>query len=181
MNPYWLIVQERAAAYSVAQEKPDATLLSGLPVLAKHAEDFSFFHTLHVMQFCLSVIVFEDCPPHLRTPTGVPDLARLVPEDADALTALTTAEDLRAQFGMGLTEGLCAVEDQVTATGRARTAVQRVLDQVPHGATGRERMLDIVYELRDDPRAIAAVIALTAVALREVAGQQGPGAAPARP
>ncbi|NUK03224.1 hypothetical protein [Streptomyces lunaelactis] len=65
------------------------------------------------------------------------------------------------------------VEDQVTATSRARETVRRVLEQVPYGTAGRERMLDIVYELRDDPRAIAGGLALTAAALREVAVQQG--------
>ncbi|MFI5748882.1 hypothetical protein ACIBBE_23805 [Streptomyces sp. NPDC051644] len=53
---------ERAAEYSLAQAQPGASMLAGLPVLAEHAEDFSPFHTLHVCQFCLAVIVFEDCP-----------------------------------------------------------------------------------------------------------------------
>ncbi|MFC8570797.1 hypothetical protein ACFUIW_34075 [Streptomyces sp. NPDC057245] len=174
MTGYWTLVQHRAAEYSLAQQQPGASLLAGLPVMAAHAAAFSPFHTLHVAQFCLAVIVSEDCPDHLRGPAGVPDLARLVPEDTDALTVLTTAEDQRALFGSGLAEELRNVEDQVAATGRARAAVQRVLDQVPHGLAGRQRMLDIVYELRDDPRAISAFLALTAVALREVAVQQGP-------
>ncbi|MER7111162.1 hypothetical protein [Streptomyces sp. NPDC000229] len=180
MNPYWTIVQQRAVDYSLAQSRPDASLTAGLPVLAAHAADFSPFHTLHVAQFCLAVIVFEDCPVHLRTPDGVPDLDRLVPEDADAFTVLAAAEDQRALFGSGLAEELRNVEDQVAGTGRARAAVRRVLEQVPYGAPGRERMLDIVYELRDDPRAIAGFIALTAAALREVAAQQGPADASAR-
>ncbi|MFE4698686.1 hypothetical protein ACFRIC_16630 [Streptomyces sp. NPDC056738] len=49
-----------------------------------------------------------------------------------------------------------------------------MLEQVPHGPTGREGMLDIIYEPRDDPRATAGVIALTTAAPREVAPQQGP-------
>ncbi|MFF2331674.1 hypothetical protein [Streptomyces sp. NPDC058103] len=95
------------------------------------------------MQLCLTVIVFEDCPDHLRTTAGVPDFDRLVPPDTDALTVLTTAEQQRTLFGRGLDEELRNVEDQVAGTGRARAAVQRVLDQIPHGAAGRERMLDI--------------------------------------
>ncbi|WP_435058375.1 hypothetical protein [Streptomyces sp. bgisy060] len=180
MNLYWSIVQQRAAEYSLAQAQPGASLLSGLPVLAAHAAHFSPFHTLHVAQFCLAVVVFEDCPDHLRTPGGVPDLDRLVPKDADALTVLTTAQEQRALFGTGLDEELRNVEDQVAATDRARAAVQQVLEQVPYGRAGRERMLDIVYELRDDPRAIAGVIALTTAALREVSDQQGPADASAR-
>ncbi|MDJ0466141.1 hypothetical protein [Streptomyces sp. H27-C3] len=173
MNPYWTIVQERAAVFSLAHSRPGGSLLDGLPVLAAHAEEFSPFHTLH-MQFCLSVIVFEDCPEHLRTPQRIPDLDRLVPEDADALTVLTTAEKQRTLFGTGLDEELRNVEDQVAGTGRARATIQRVLDQVPNGLAGRERMLDIVSELRDDPRAIAGVVALTTAALREVAANQAP-------
>ncbi|KAB1978516.1 hypothetical protein [Streptomyces triticiradicis] len=181
MNAYWPIVQRRAAAYSLAHSRQGASLLDGLPVLAAHAADFSPFHTLHIMQFCLAVIVFEDCPEHLRTPQRIPDLDRLVPENADALTVLTTAEKQHTLFGAGLDEELRNVEDQVAGTGRARATVQRVLEQVPYGPTGRERMLDIVYELRDDPRAIAGVIALTTAALREVAAQQGLADASARP
>ncbi|GAA1110995.1 hypothetical protein [Streptomyces javensis] len=180
MNLYWSIVQQRAAEYSLAQAEPGASLVAGLPVLAAHAEDFSPFHTLHVAQFCLAVIVFEDCPDHLRAPGGVPDLGRLVPQDADALTVLTAAVEQRALFGTALDEELRNVEDQVAATARARATVQRVLEQVPYGSAGREQMLDIVYELRDDPRAIAGVIALTTAALREVAVQQGPADASAR-
>jgi hypothetical protein len=104
-----------------------------------------------------------------------------VPADSDALTVLATAENQRDLFGSGLTEELRNVEDQVAGTDRARVAVRSVLEQVPYGTPGRKRMLDIVYELRDDPRAIAGVIALTAAALREVAGQQGPVDASAGP
>ncbi|MFH8294919.1 hypothetical protein [Streptomyces sp. NPDC018059] len=174
MNLYWMIVQERAAEFSLAHSRPGGSLLDGLPVLAAHAEEFSPFHTLHIMQFCLSVIVFEDCPEHLRTPQRIPDLDRLVPEDADALTVLTAAEKQRTLFGTGLDEELRSVEDQVAGTGRARTVVQRVLDQVPDGLAGRGRMLDIIAELQDDPRAIAGVVALTTAALREVAANQAP-------
>ncbi|MGW0672553.1 hypothetical protein [Streptomyces sp. NPDC002746] len=173
MNRYWTILQDRAARFSLAQQAPGATLTDGLPVLAAHAAEFSAFHMLHVMQLCLSVIVYEDCPDHLRNSAGVPDLEQLVPTDTDALTILTTAERMRALFGLGLDEELRNVEDQVAGTTRAQAAVQQVLDQVPRGEPGRQRMLDIVYELRDDPRAIAAFISLTAAALRELAAQQG--------
>ncbi|MET9427893.1 MULTISPECIES: hypothetical protein [unclassified Streptomyces] len=180
MNHYWTIVQQRAAEYTLAQSRPGASLTAGLPVLAAHAADFSPFHTLHVAQFCLAVIVFEDCPAHLRTPAGVPDLDCLVPADADVFTVLAAAEEQRALFGGRLDEELGHVEDQVAATGRARETVRRVLEQVPYGAAGRERMLGIIYELREEPRVIAAVLALTAAALREVAVQQGPADASAR-
>lgn len=174
MNQYWTIVQERAADFSLAHSRPGNSLLDGLPVLAAHAADFSPFHTLHIMQFCLSVIVFEDCPEHLRTPQRIPDLDRLVPEDADALTVLTTAEKQRTLFGTGLDEELRNVECQVAGTVRARETVQQVLDQVPNGRAGRKRMLDIISELQDDPRAIAGVVALTTAALREVAANPAP-------
>ncbi|MFF3731020.1 hypothetical protein ACFYXM_12020 [Streptomyces sp. NPDC002476] len=174
MNPYWTIVQQRAAEYSLAHARPDAPLTAGLPVLAAHAADFSPLQTLHIAQFCLSVIVFEDCPAYLRTPAGIPDLDRLVPIGADALTVLTTAEDQRALFGRGLDEELRNVEDQVAGVARARSVVQKVLQQVPHGLKGRERMVNIIADLEGDPRAIAGVIGLTAAALREVARQQGP-------
>ncbi|MFJ9239738.1 hypothetical protein ACIRJ3_32725 [Streptomyces anulatus] len=174
VNLYWMIVQDRAAEFSLACSRPGRSPLDGLPVLAAHAAEFSPFHTLHIMQFCLSVIVFEDCPEHLRTPQRIPDLDRLVPEDADALTVLTTAERQHTLFGTGLDEELRNVEDQVAGTGRARATVQRILDQVPNGLAGRERMLDIVYELQDDPRAIAGVVALTTAALREVAVNPAP-------
>ncbi|MCZ0983916.1 hypothetical protein O1L60_44945 [Streptomyces diastatochromogenes] len=173
MNHYWTIVQERAAEYSLAHARPDAPLTAGLPVLAAHAADFSPLQTLHVMQFCLTVIVFEDCPAHLRTPAGIPDLDRLVPIDTDALTVLTTAEKQRDLFGRGLGEELRNVEDQVAGVARARTVVQTVLQQVPHGLKGRERMVDAIASLEGDMRAITGVIGLTAAALREVAIQQG--------
>ncbi|MFE3629357.1 hypothetical protein [Streptomyces goshikiensis] len=179
MNLYWPIVQERAAVFSSAQQRPGAALLNGFPVLVAHAADFSPFHTLHIMQFCLAVIVFEDCPNHLRNSAGVPDLEQLVPTDTDALTILTTAEQQQTLFGRGLDEELRNVEDQVAGTTRARTAVQQILDQAPRGRAGRERMLDVVYELRDDPRAIAGFVELTASALREIATQQGPADASA--
>lgn len=179
MNLYWTIVQHRAAEYSLAHARPDAPLTAGLPVLAAHAEDFSPVHTLHIAQYCLCVIVFDDCPPHLRTPAGIPDLDRLVPADSDALTVLATAENQRDLFGGGLAEELRNVEDQLAADGRARAVVQAVLKQVPYGTVGRGRMLDLVWTLRDDPRAIAGAIALTAAALREVARQQGPAPASA--
>ncbi|MDX2825991.1 hypothetical protein PV416_34230 [Streptomyces ipomoeae] len=60
------------------------------------------------------------------------------------------------------------VEDQIAATGRARAALQTVPDNAPHGEAGRQRALDALYELRDDPRALCAVIGLTAAALQSV-------------
>ncbi|MEU5476902.1 hypothetical protein [Streptomyces mirabilis] len=179
MNLYWSIVEHRAVDYFTAQSQPDASPLAGLPVLAAHAAQFSPFHTLHVAQFLLTAIVADDCPDHLRNGNGIPDIDRLVPEDADAFTVLMTAEEQRRLFGGHLDEELRNVEDQVAATRRARATVQQVLEQVPHGRAGRARMLDIVYELRDDPRAIAGVLALTTAALREVAVQRGPADASA--
>jgi hypothetical protein len=155
VNLYWSIVEHRAVDYFTAQSQPDAPLLAGLPVLAAHAAQFSPFHTLHVAQFLLAAIV------------------------ADAFTVLMAAEEQSRLFGGRLDEALLNVEDQVAATRRARATVQQVLEQVPHGRAGRARMLDIVYELRDDPRAIAGVLALTTAALREVAVQRGPADASA--
>ncbi|MGW1976821.1 hypothetical protein [Streptomyces sp. NPDC001889] len=40
--------------------------------------------------------------------------------------------------------------------------------------------MPLFHTLRDDPRAIAGIIGLTVVALREVTAQQGPAGAPAR-
>jgi hypothetical protein len=72
VNPYWTIAQHRAAEYSLAHARPDAPLTAGLPVLAAHAADFTPVYTLHIAAYCLSVIVFEDCPPHLRTRSASP-------------------------------------------------------------------------------------------------------------
>ncbi|HWU05882.1 MAG TPA: hypothetical protein VN520_05720, partial [Streptomyces sp.] len=98
----------------------------------------------------------------------VPDLKRLVLDSADAVTTLSVAEDLRAMRGMRLDEALEHVEDLVSATARARVAVQSVLEQVPHGAEGRARMLDIFFELRGDSSAITGVLALTGNAMYAV-------------
>ncbi|MFI9781080.1 hypothetical protein ACIHCV_41725 [Streptomyces sp. NPDC051956] len=72
-----------------------------------------------------------------------------------------TVDGQRSVFGGRLDEELRNVEDQVAATGRARATIQLVLVLVlvPHGREGRARMLDFVYGLRDDPRAIAGVLA----------------------
>ncbi|GGN46746.1 hypothetical protein [Streptomyces fuscichromogenes] len=59
-------------------------------------------------------------------------------------------------------------EAQITATARARAALQAVFENARHGAAGRERAITVLYELRDDPRALCAVIGLTAAALQSV-------------
>ncbi|MEW1552005.1 hypothetical protein [Streptomyces tsukubensis] len=164
MNPtYWTIVMQRAAVYSLAQEHPGAFADGRAP--DPRGARRGLRGGPH------APIVFEDCPDHLRTPAGIPDIDRLVPLDADALTVLTTAEQQRPLFGRGLDEELRNVEDQVAGTVRARATVQQVLDQVPHGTAGRKRMLDLFHEMRDGPRAIAGVIGLTTAALHEVAAQ----------
>ncbi|MFJ4741218.1 hypothetical protein [Streptomyces sp. NPDC088775] len=169
---YWKIVQERAAECWVAHTQPGASSLAGLPAMATHAEQFGFSYTLHVAQMLLSGVVFKRCPDQLRTAGGVPDLQRLVLDSADAITTLTAAEDLRAVRGMRLDEALEHVEDLVSATAHARVAVQSVLEQVAHDAQGWARMLDIFYELRDDPSAIAGVLALTGNAMHAVVTPQ---------
>ncbi|WP_461712285.1 hypothetical protein [Streptomyces sp. DSM 41013] len=60
------------------------------------------------------------------------------------------------------------VEQQIAATGRARSAVQAVLDAAPNGLPGRQRALDALWELHDDPRAVCSVLTLTAAAMRAV-------------
>jgi hypothetical protein len=169
---YWRIVQTRAAECWVAHARPGASSLACLPAMATHAAQFSFSHTLHVAQMLLSGVVFKRCPDQFRSVSGIPDLKRLVLDSADAGTTLTVAEDLRAWRGMRLDEALEHVEDLVMAIARARAAVQGVLEQVPHGAQGRARMLDILFEFRDDPSAIAGVLALTGNAMHAVIGSQ---------
>ncbi|MEU5662158.1 hypothetical protein [Streptomyces longwoodensis] len=178
---YWKIVQEHTAECWVAHARPGASSLAGLPAMATHAEQFGFSYTLHVAQMLLSGVVFKRCPDQLRTAAGVPDLKRLVLDSADAITTLTVAEDLRAVRGMRLDEALEHVEDLVSATARARVAVQSVLEQVPHGAEGRARMLDIFFELRRDSAAIAGVLALTGNAMYAVIVPQSSNTADGEP
>ncbi|MBT2460000.1 TetR/AcrR family transcriptional regulator [Streptomyces sp. ISL-86] len=117
-------------------------------------------------------------PPHLRTPEGIPDLALLVPETASALITLTAAEQVRAMTGMGLGQALDGVEEAIPATARVRPVIQRILELAPQGALSRPRILDLVYDLRDDPHAIAAFLALTSTALIRVSGRPAVDATP---
>ncbi|MDX2939529.1 hypothetical protein [Streptomyces ipomoeae] len=107
-------------------------------------------------------------PATARTITGTVDLNRLLPDAADALTTLDAASVLTAGLGITPAEAMTDVEDQIAATGRARAVLQTVPDNAPHGEAGRQRALDALYELRDDPRALCAVIGLTAAALQSV-------------
>ncbi|MER6109326.1 hypothetical protein [Streptomyces hirsutus] len=168
-NPaYWQIVTDRAADYTAALLAKDADLTAGLPVLQAHAADFGLARTVHVAQMCLLVIVDPDARPHTRTPAGVVDLDKLVPPTADALTVLDTAAALSRAFQLSPTEAMADVEQQTAAFARARPAVQAALDAAPRGIPGRQRSLDALWELHDDPRALCAVLALTAAAMRAV-------------
>ncbi|MGW7314673.1 hypothetical protein [Streptomyces sp. NPDC054865] len=170
-HAYWRLVAERAVQYTAALYAPGATALHGMPALAAHAAMFTPFHMLHVAQMCLAVDLSEDCPPHLRTPQGIPDLALLVPDEAGALIALTAAEDVRAMTGIGLGQALEDVEEAIPATARVRPVIQQILELVPQGAASRPRILELVYDLHDDPRACAAFLALTSTALLKVSGR----------
>ncbi|CAL9326666.1 hypothetical protein [Streptomyces sp. SudanB91_2054] len=167
-NPYWSIVTRRSADYTAALLSPGAPPTAGLPVLLAHAEEFGLARTVHVAQMCLLVIVDPDARPHTRTATGTVDLDKLVPPDVDALTVLDNAAVLSRAFHLSPAEAMADVEQQIAATGRARSAVQAVLDAAPNGLPGRQRALDALWELHDDPRAVCSVLALTAAAMRAV-------------
>ncbi|MFD5878458.1 hypothetical protein [Streptomyces yangpuensis] len=175
---YWRLVADRAVEYTRALYAPGATAAAGLPALAAHAAMFTPFHMLHVAQICLTVELSADCPPHLRTPKGIPDMALLVPDEASALITLTAAEQVRAMTGIGLGQALDDVEEAIPATARARLVIQRILELAPQGAASRPRILDLVYDLRDDPRAIAGFLALTSAALQRVSGRPAVGTTP---
>ncbi|MFD0352933.1 hypothetical protein ACFVHW_04175 [Streptomyces sp. NPDC127110] len=168
---YWRLVAEHAVEYTRALYAPGATVYAGLPALALHARMFTPVHALHVAQLCLTVDLSERCPPHWRTPDGIPDLALLVPVEASALITLTGAEEVRARTGMGLGQALEGVEAQVPAVARARPVVQRILELAAHGDASRPRILDLVEGLRDDPEAIAGFLGLTSAALHRVSGR----------
>lgn len=171
---YWSFVEERALEYWSRNRKRGAQLDAGVDVLAEHAAQFSPFHVVHIAQLCLVIVVFDDCPEDLRDADGIPDLGRLVPEDHSALTVVTAAERVGALFGVGLAEALDGVEQQVAATGRGRAAAQHVLRQVPRGDAGRLVILDTVWELREDLRAVGAFVAVTTAALHAVADAARP-------
>ncbi|MFC9280872.1 hypothetical protein [Streptomyces collinus] len=168
-NPvYWQLVSERSADFTAAHLAQGADLAAGLPVLLAHAEEFGLARTVHIAQMCLLVIVDPDARPHMRTPEGTVDLDKLVPLTADALTVLDSAAVLSRAFQLSPTAAMHDVEEQIAATGRARSAVQAVLDAAPRGIPGRRRALDALWELHDDPRAVCSVLALTAAAMRAV-------------
>ncbi|MFE3629505.1 hypothetical protein [Streptomyces goshikiensis] len=175
---YWRLVADRAVEYTWALYAPGATVAAGMPALAAHAEMFTPFHMLHVAQICLTVDLSAHCPPHLRTPEGVPDLALLVPEETSALITLTAAEQVRAMTGIAFGQALEGVEAGIPATVRVRPVIQRILELAPQGAASRPLILDLVYDLRDDPRAIASFLALTSTALHRVSGRPAVGTTP---
>ncbi|MEV8546931.1 hypothetical protein [Streptomyces sp. NPDC051572] len=172
-NLYWDIVAQRAAQYTDAQHTPDADLSNGLPILLAHAQQFGLHCITHIAQMCLLVIVDFDAPAEVRTITGAVDLNRLLPDTPDALTTLKAASVLTAGLGLGPSEAMSDVEEQVAATPRARAALQIVLDNAHDGLAGRQRAQDALYALRDDPRALCAVIVLTAAALQSVRPVRG--------
>jgi hypothetical protein len=168
-NPvYWRLVGERAATYTAALSAEGAGPAAGLPVLQVYAAEFGLARTVHIAQMCLLVIVAADAAPHTRTALGTVDLDRLVPPAVDALTVLDNAAVLSRSFQLSPTAAMADVEEQITATPRARAAVQAVLDAAPHGVPGRRRALDALWGLHDDPRALCAVLSLTAAAMRAV-------------
>ena len=167
-NLYWDVVSHRAAQYTEAQHAPDAALSDGLPILLAHAREFGLHCITHIAQMCLLAIVDPDAPATVRTITGTVDLNRLLPDTPDALTTLDAAGALNTTFGISPAEAMTDAEAQIAATARARTARQAVLDNAQHGPAGREQAINVLYELRDDPRALCAVIGLTAAALQAV-------------
>ncbi|MEU5476885.1 hypothetical protein [Streptomyces mirabilis] len=167
-NLYWDVVSRRAAQYTDAQLEPSASLADGLPILLAHAQEFGLHCITHIAQMCLLVIVNADAPAAVRTITGAVDLDRLLPDNPDALTTLDAAGALNATFGISPAEAMTGAEAQIAATAGARGALQAVFDNAQHGAVGRERAIEVLYELRDDPRALCAVIGLAAAALQSV-------------
>jgi hypothetical protein len=122
---------------------------------------------------CLTVIVSVDAPATVRTATGAVALDRLLPDTPDVRTTLDAAGALTRKFAIAPAEAMTGVEEQIAATKRARAALQSVLDGAVDGAPGRQRALDALYELREDGRALCAVIGLTAAALQAVKPMPG--------
>lgn len=168
VNPaYWRTVTKRAADYSAAlRNDPGST--AGLRILLDHTTEYGLARTVHIAQMCLRVIVDPDAQPDMRTMMGTVDVNKLVPPIADALTVLDTAASLSRGFNLTPGEAMAAVEEQIAGVERARHAVQTVLNGAPQGLAGRERGVAALWELRDDVRALCAVLALTTVALRAV-------------
>lgn len=168
VNPdYWRIVTKRAADYTAALED-DPGPTAGLHILLTHTAEYGLARTVHIAQLCLLVVVDHDARPHTRTLMGTVDLNRLVPPTADALTVLDNAAALSRAFALTPGEAMAAVEEQIAAIGRARQVAQTILNGVPQGVAGRQQAMDVLWGLRDDPRALCAVLALSTVALRAV-------------
>ncbi|WP_371605048.1 hypothetical protein OG345_42275 (plasmid) [Streptomyces sp. NBC_01220] len=168
VNPdYWRIVTNRAADYTDALRN-DPGPMAGLHIIQSHAMEYGLARTAHIAQLCLLVVVDHDAQPDTRTVMGTVDVNRLVPPTADALTILDNAAALSRTFAFTPGEAMAAVEEQIAAVGRARQVVQTILNGAPQGIAGRQQSIDALWELRDDPRALCAVLALTTVALRAV-------------
>ncbi|MER8090942.1 hypothetical protein ACIO6T_44105 [Streptomyces sp. NPDC087532] len=84
MSPYWPIVQRRAAEFSLAHSRPGASLLDGLPVLAAHAG--ALLPLPHAPRHAVlpGRHLLRGLPGAPAHPQRIPDLDRLVPEDAHA-------------------------------------------------------------------------------------------------
>ncbi|MFJ7004234.1 hypothetical protein ACIQWY_30015 [Streptomyces albidoflavus] len=165
---YWEVVAARAAAYTDALSRPGGDLSAGLDILLDHANDFGLACTTHVAQMCLLAVVAEEAGPDKRNAFGTVDLDQLVPPHAEVLTVLDNASVLSHVFAMSPAEAASSVEDQIQSTPRARRAVQSVLNAAQNGVAGRQQALDRLGELRDDPRALCAVLGVTAAAMRAV-------------
>lgn len=167
-NIYWDIVAGRGAAIWEAHTSPGADISAGLPYFKQHADEFGLVQATHVAQMCLTAVVHDDAPSSTRSPAGTVDLDRLVPEQPDVLTTIDVAEYLVSVAGLSLSGAMEDAEEQIAAQPRARAAVQTILDGVVDGLSGRERGIATLWELRDDPRALCGVLALTGAALHAV-------------
>ncbi|MGW0033004.1 hypothetical protein ACWDXD_24705 [Streptomyces sp. NPDC003314] len=175
---YWSVVARRACHYADAVQRPGADLLAGVEILRQHAADFDEPHpdgnmgllrATHITQLCLLVVVHEDAPAAVRTREGLVDLDRLLPVTSSALTVLDAASSLTRLFPMPPTQAMEAAEAQIAATDhRSRAVVQKILSAPLYGPQGRERALDALWELRNDPRALSGVLALNAAVLQAV-------------
>ncbi|WP_329317273.1 hypothetical protein OG723_44585 (plasmid) [Streptomyces sp. NBC_01278] len=167
-NLYWEIVAQRGAEVWAAHNTPGADIMAGLPIFREHVEEFGLLQATHIAQMCLMAVVHEDAAPGTRAPAGTVDLDRLLPEQPDALTTIDIAEYLVSVAHFSLSGAMTDAEQQIASHPRARATVQAILNEAPHGRSGREKGIDILWELRDDPRAMCAVLALTGAALHTV-------------
>ncbi|MFF4924248.1 hypothetical protein ACFY4B_27000 [Kitasatospora sp. NPDC001261] len=106
------------------------------------------------------------CPPGLRH-GATPDLSRLAPSRPDALTVLKAASDTKRLLGRGPVDAddITSTEQQVSTHEAHRPTVQAALAAASRGLNAVRAALGPADA---DPRAVSAVLAMAAEALRTI-------------